>query len=157
MTNRPGSARRLDRIGSGHAGPDSPYAIGVSRLVSGYPDALGPLSDAVERQPDRAASHMALACALAESGNPEQAEVSRRDAVARVSGASRRERQQVQILSAVLEGRVAHALGLAFEHLEEFPDDQLVTHSMSVAVARRSDRILSAELEALFGMVQKKA
>jgi hypothetical protein len=65
-------------------------------------------------------------------------------------------RQQVQILSAVLEGQIAHALGLAFEHLDEFAEDQLVAHTLSVEVAQQQDGVLSTELDALFEQVHKK-
>jgi DNA-binding GntR family transcriptional regulator len=43
-----------------------------------------------------------------------------------LEGASRRVRQHVQILSALIAGQVEHALGLAFEHIAEFGSDPLV-------------------------------
>jgi hypothetical protein len=49
----------------------------------------------------------------------------------------------------VLEGRLAHALDLAFEHLEEFRPDDLVVGALSRALTERGDAALSAEFEAL--------
>jgi hypothetical protein len=62
--------------------------------------------------------------------------------------ATRRERQREEILSAILQNRTSHALGLAFEHLDEFGIDQLLVQTLISAVAGRNDPALSIELDA---------
>ena len=61
---------------------------------------------------------------------------------------TRRERQKAEILSAVRDGRVAHAVDLAFEHFEEFGVDRHVAETLADAVAERRDPVLTAELDA---------
>jgi hypothetical protein len=65
------------------------------------------------------------------------------------AGWNRKERQRAEILSAVLDDRVGHALDLAFEHVAEFGEDQLVARVLCIAVAKRQDPLLVAELDAL--------
>ena len=61
-------------------------------------------------------------------------------AVARVltaaSGATRRERQHVEVVALVLVGDVARARALRGAHLAEFPDDVLIVHLFDLAEAR---------------------
>jgi hypothetical protein len=97
-----------------------------------------------------------LACAHARNRNHTRAEASRQEALACLGGAPRRERQHVEILSAILEGRASRALGLAFEHLDEFGIDQLVLQMLSSAVADRHDPALSLELDAFLARVERK-
>jgi hypothetical protein len=101
---------------------------------------------------DEAVTHIAGACAQARDGNHQQAEAIRREALTRLAGTTRRERQHVEILSALLQGKTSHALGLAFEHLEEFSIDPLVVQMLSSAVADRDDPALSVE----FGMFLRR-
>jgi hypothetical protein len=62
--------------------------------------------------------------------------------------ATRRERQQAEILAAARHDRVSHALDLAFEHLDEFGPDHLVVHVLSNAVAESREPALLAEFDA---------
>jgi hypothetical protein len=66
-----------------------------------------------------------------------------------VSNESRPERQRLEILAALAQGRLSHALGLAFEHFGEFGEDPLVSDRLSRGVAEQGDPKLSAELSAL--------
>jgi hypothetical protein len=72
------------------------------------------------------------------------------------AASTRRERQRVEILSAILQGQTAHALGLAFEHLDEFSIDPVVVRMLSSAVADRGDPGLSVELALLLCRVSEK-
>jgi hypothetical protein len=66
-----------------------------------------------------------------------------------VSNESRPDRQRLEILDALAQGRLSHALGLAFEHFGEFGEDPLVSDLLSCEVAEEGDPKLSAELAAL--------
>jgi hypothetical protein len=92
---------------------------------------------------------MALACAYALDGKAEQAAASTEAARRHLAGASRRDRQHVQILADLIGGQVEHPLGLAFEHIAEFGSDPLVLHLLSRRVSERHDPVLSSELRAL--------
>jgi hypothetical protein len=73
------------------------------------------------------------------------------DASERLAGSTRQERQHAEILFAIHNGRTSHALGLAFEHLEEFGPDQSVVQMLASAVADQHDPALAIELDALLG------
>jgi hypothetical protein len=79
---------------------------------------------------------MESACTHALSDNHEEAERCRLEALAHLRGAVRRERQQVEILSAILEGHTTRALGLAFEHTQEFGHDPLMIDMLDRGVAK---------------------
>jgi hypothetical protein len=70
---------------------------------------------------------------------------------------TRRERQREEILSAILQNRTSHALGLAFEHLDEFGIDQLLVQTLTSAVAGRNDPALSVEFDAFLKRVRDAA
>jgi tetratricopeptide (TPR) repeat protein len=59
-----------------------------------------------------------------------------------VAGASRRERQHVEALDALLSGRGAEGLGLIEEHMREFPRDALLANqaSSTIGFSGRADR-----------------
>ena len=138
-------------------GPGPGDTAGVTRFAAGQPDALAALTGAVARQPDLPTTHIALACAYALDGNYEQAEKSRKQAQARLGEATREERQQIEILAAILTGQAGHALGLAFEHLDEFNATPLIVHMLSAAVAERQDPALSAGFDAFLERVKGKS
>ena len=48
---------------------------------------------------------------------------------------TRRQRQQNEILEAALEGRLRHALDLAFQHFDEFGPDPLVVDTFRRVMA----------------------
>jgi hypothetical protein len=157
MTNSPIHPLRPQPAAAPRPGPDPSYTAGVTRLAAGQPDALAALTEAVAHQPDLATTHIALACAYALDGNYEQAEKSRAQAQARLGEATREERQQIEILAAIVTGQVAHALGLAFEHLDEFNATPLIVHMLSAAVAERQDPPLSAGFDAFLERVKGKS
>ena len=136
---------------------DSAYSIGVQHLVSDQSDAMAWLSRAVAEEPNSPRANIALACAYALDGNASDAIASCRTALARRGGTSRRERQQVEILAALLDDRPAHALDLTFEHLEEYGPDPLVVHVLATVVSKRQDPALSSQLDALRRRVKEKA
>jgi len=51
-------------------------------------------------------------------------------------GATRRERQHVEIVALALVGAVARAQALRAAHLAEFPDDVLIVHLFELIEAR---------------------
>lgn len=157
MSNTPTDFPRSETGASTTPSPASAYEIGVHHLTSGRGDAEAALRKAVASNPDRATTHIALACAFALAGNRPQTEACRTEAVAHLRRATRRERQQVEILSAILEDRLPHAIGLAFEHLDEFGTDQLVLHMLSKVVSEHHDSGLSAQYEALRRQVLGKS
>jgi tetratricopeptide (TPR) repeat protein len=59
-----------------------------------------------------------------------------------VAGATRRERQHVDALSALVAGETARGLALVDEHVKDFPRDAVLVNqaSSSIALAGRSDR-----------------
>jgi hypothetical protein len=78
-------------------------------------------------------------------------------AVSDLEGAGREERQHVEILAAVLDDRLSHALGLAFEHLREFPEDQLILDMLEWEISGRVDPVQAEQLRALRGAIGHEA
>lgn len=62
---------------------------------------------------------------------------------------ARRDRQRVEILLAVEERHLSQALGLAFEHFDEFGYDDRVASRLRAAVAGAGDPVLQAGLRRL--------
>jgi hypothetical protein len=129
--------------------PDALYWVGIRRLLAGQPDAAEPLSQSVRLQPNVAVAHIALSCAFHAVGKADLAAQSAVTARARVAGASRRDRQHVEILAAAIDRRVAHAIDLAFEHLAEFTPDLLVVYQLTWCVHDDGGRDLTTQLRAL--------
>jgi hypothetical protein len=72
------------------------------------------------------------------------------------AGRSRRERQHVEILSAILDEDMTRALGLAFEHIEEFAPDPLMIDMLHSGVVKSKDPVLSAEFASLVAQSQSR-
>jgi hypothetical protein len=149
MTTSPDGPRRSYRDLSQHPPSDGLYSEGVRQLLADQPGATELLGKAVAYAPGVATTYMALACAYALGGDAEQAATATEAACQHLAGASRRDRQHVQILAAVIGGHVEHALGLAFEHIAEFGGDPLVLHLLSRHITDRQDPLLLSELHAL--------
>ena len=66
-------------------------------------------------------------------------------------GATRRGRQKAEILASIDQGRVAHALDLAYEHFAEFGIDRLIAERLAAEVGERREPLLSVELDTLLG------
>jgi hypothetical protein len=109
------------------------------------------MSDATARRAQRALAESGIATARARSPSGDHEQVERRvtDALASLGGPTRRGRQLAEILSTVFEGRLARALGLAFQHLQEFHADDWLVDVLEKAVPEQRDAGLSAELEIL--------
>jgi hypothetical protein len=92
---------------------------------------------------------MALAWALALNGDTKSAAASADQAWKHLAHSSRQDRQHIEILTALLHGRLSQALDLAFEHLSEFGSDPLLTHLLDRCICDRDDPGLTAGLHAL--------
>jgi hypothetical protein len=79
------------------------------------------------------------------------------DIFERRPGATHRERQHAEILTAIHKGRTSHALDLAFEHLEEFGPDQPIVHMLASAVADQHDPALTLDFDALLRCIRGKS
>jgi SAM-dependent methyltransferase len=124
---------------------------------SGKAGTADPAASARNQRVIRVAAHLEdMTDAHARNGDHKQAEASRPEGSARSGRATRRERQHVEILSAILRGQTSHALGLAFEHLDEFGVDQPVVEMLSAAVAERHDAALSLEFDMFLRRVREK-
>ncbi len=102
------------------------YRDGVDRLLSAWHGADHAFERAIKEDPDFALAHIARA--RVHQLHMESAEARAKAAQARrlAVTASRRERQQVEILAAAIEGQPKVALAGAEQHLDEFPRDALV-------------------------------
>ena len=107
---------------------DDLLAYGPGAARSGWPR---------RSQADRglAVAHVGLALLALVQGDAATA----RDAMARaretVDGATRRERQHVEAVSAFIGGESARGFALADEHVEEFPRDAVLVNQVSSAIA----------------------
>ena len=118
------------------------YQDGMDRLL-----AYGPGADECFAQAVAADEGLALAHAGAALWSFLRNDVQgARSAIARadqaLGGASRRERQHVRALAAVVGGETARGLELIQEHVEEFPRDALLVNqaSSSIGFSGRADR-----------------
>lgn len=104
------------------------YSQGIRLLISSSVDAEASLRVAVQSDPRFALAWMALAFAVDLRGRPgENLEYSDR-ASAMLPGATRRERQHIEVIRLVLSGERERAAVLGREHLREFPHDALVSY-----------------------------
>ena len=133
------------------------YCVGVRKLLLGQLDASRVrFAAAVRKDQQFALAH--AAAAIVSTGNAD--EVNRRLRAARclATGGTRRERQHVEILAAVLRGDVERSLALGIEHLGEFPEDVVVLHVISEAMKRSSDpRMRAAFLRTVVTVVRRAA
>ena len=107
------------------------YRRGVVDLLAGRTSAAErSLTDAVVADPRFALGHAALAA----TGEGE-IDLALERARALAGGASRRERQHVEVIDAAVRGDTGRALALAHDHLTRFPCDVLVLHAVARAVA----------------------
>ncbi|HEY7204130.1 MAG TPA: hypothetical protein VIA61_07540 [Methylomirabilota bacterium] len=126
---------------------DSPTARdrfqdGMDRLLGYAPGAEECLAEAVAADPDLAVAHAGLALLAMVQGDA----ATTRRAIARaqqaVTGATRRERQQIEALGAFAAGDSARGFALVDEHVAEFPRDAVLVNqtSSAIALAGRPDR-----------------
>lgn len=104
------------------------YARGVELLIRSSPLAAGELRAAVGADSGLAVAQAALAVDARSQGAEDDCAEALGLAVAAAPGATRRERQHVEIVSLVLRGQFGRARALRAAHLAEFPGDRLIRH-----------------------------
>ena len=118
------------------------FQEGMDRLLSysaGAEDAFGA---ALAIDPGLAVAHTGLALLALVQGDAATARASAGRARDTVTGATRRERQHVEALGALIGGETARGLALVDEHVAEFPRDAIAVHQAgnAIALAGGSDR-----------------
>jgi tetratricopeptide (TPR) repeat protein len=107
---------------------------GMDRLLSYGPGAEQAFAAALQADDGLALAHAGVALVAVVQGDAGRA----RDAVGRaqatVAGASRRERQHVEAVSALVGGETTRGLGLVDEHVRDFPRDALLVNQASSAI-----------------------
>jgi len=118
------------------------FQQGMDRLLSFGAGAEQAFGAALEADDHLAVAHAGAALHAAVVGDAASARGSAARARETVAGATRRERQHVEAVSALLGGETASGLALVDEHVAEFPRDALLVNQASSAIgfAGRSDR-----------------
>jgi hypothetical protein len=104
------------------------YSRGIQLLITSSVDAEGLLRDAVTADPHFALAWVALALAVDARGLAAEHRECVDRAATTLPGATRRERQHIEVIRLVLSGERERAAVLGREHLREFPSDVLVAH-----------------------------
>lgn len=110
------------------------YQEGMDRLLAYGPGADESFATAVAADEGLALAHLGSALFAFFQGDGPAARAGVAAARARVAGVTRRERQHVEALSAVVSGETTRGLGLIEEHVAEFPRDALVVNQASSAI-----------------------
>jgi tetratricopeptide (TPR) repeat protein len=118
------------------------YVEGVERrqaLKAGSEDCL---REAIAADEGFALPHAALALTAQFLGKMDEARASASRARELAIGATRRERQHVEIIATAVDGSAARAMALIDEHLDEFPRDALLLSQMVLlnTASGRKDR-----------------
>src|SRR5262249_8614770 len=137
MTDRYGlpvstlSARALER-----------YQEGMDRLLSYGPDAERCFAEATAADEGLALAHAGAALLAFFQGDVTGARTAIARAESLVGGATRRERQHIGALSAMMGGDSGRGLALVDEHVGDFPRDALLVNqaSSSIGFGGRADR-----------------
>src|SRR5215468_1380193 len=118
------------------------FQEGMDRLLSYSAGAEDAFSAALAIDPGLAVAHTGLALLALVQGDAATARASAGRARDTVTGATRRERQHVEALGALIAGETARGLALVDEHLAEFPRDAIAVHQAgnAIALAGGSDR-----------------
>lgn len=118
------------------------YQLGMDRLLAYGQGADTAFAAAIAADDGFAMGHAGLSLFhfFQADGQAARAAVGR--ARERLAGASRRERQHVDALTAIVGGETARGLGLIEEHTKEFPRDALLVKqaSSSIGFSGRADR-----------------
>jgi tetratricopeptide (TPR) repeat protein len=125
----------------------SPVALerfqeGMDHLLAYGPAGEERLAAAVQADPGLAVAHTALALLALVQGDAAGACAAMARARETVGGATRRERQHVEALSAFVGGESARGFELVDEHVRDFPRDAVLVNqaSSAIALAGASDR-----------------
>jgi tetratricopeptide (TPR) repeat protein len=118
------------------------FQDGMDRLLSFGAGAEQCFAAALEADGGLALAHAGVALLALGQGDAATARAAAGRARETVAGASRRERQHVEALSALIAGETARGLDLVETHVAEFPRDALLVNQASSAIgfSGRSDR-----------------
>ena len=118
------------------------YQDGMDRLLAYRLGAEASFAASAEADPDFGLAHSGAALHALFQGDGAGARASIAAARQRAGQASRRERQHIEALGAVIDGDGARGLALIEEHLGDFPRDALLVHqaSSSIGFSGRADR-----------------
>jgi tetratricopeptide (TPR) repeat protein len=118
------------------------FQEGMDRLLSYGAGAEESFAAAIEADPGMAVAHAGAALLAVGVGDAATARAAAGRARDTVAGASRREKQHVEALSALIGGETARGLALVDEHVAEFPRDALLVNQAGSAIgfAGRADR-----------------
>src|SRR6266704_1422234 len=118
------------------------FQEGMDRLLSFSAGAEACFAAAVEADEGLALAHGGGALVAVVQGDAATARAATEKARQTVTGATRRERQHVEALYALVGGDTARGLDLVDEHVAEFPRDALLVNQTSSAIGLggRSDR-----------------
>ncbi len=118
------------------------FQEGMDRLLSFSAGAEACFAAAVEADEGLALAHGGVALVAVVQGDAATARAAAETARRTVAGATRRERQHVEALSALVGGDTVRGLDLVDEHVAEFPRDALLVNQTSSAIGLggRSDR-----------------
>ena len=107
------------------------YSRGVQLLIFSSAEAEAVLRDAVRADPNFALATVALGLAVDARGLAAEGHDRADRADTTLAGATRRERQHIEVIRLVLSGERERAAVLGREHLREFPNDVLVAHVLT--------------------------
>jgi len=110
------------------------FQAGMDRLLSYGAGAEESFAAAVQADEGLALAHAGVALVAVVRGDAAAAREATGRARAHVAGATRRERQHVEAVSALIGGDTARGLALVDEHVEEFPRDALLVNQASSAI-----------------------
>ncbi len=118
------------------------FQDGMDRLLAYGPGVEECFTSALQADDRLAVAHAGLALVAVANGDAATARAAAGRARETVDGATRRERQHVEALSALVAGETARGLDLVAEHLADFPRDALLVNQASSAIgfAGRPDR-----------------
>ena len=118
------------------------FQDGMDRLLAYGPGVEDAFNAALQADDRLAVAHAGIALVAVTNGDAAGARAAITRARETVGGATRRERQHVEALSALVGGETARGLDLVAEHVAEFPRDALLVNQASSAIgfAGRSDR-----------------
>ena len=118
------------------------FQEGVDDLLAYGPGAEECFAAALAADERLALAHVGRALLAAVQGDAATARAATARARETVDGATRRERQHVEAVSAFIAGETTRGLALVDEHVAEFPRDAMLVNQASgaIALAGRSDR-----------------
>lgn len=102
------------------------YVEAIDRMLAADAGVGDMLDAALTADPEFAMAHAALAREHQLYGRQKEARASAEQALELVAGASRRERQHVDIISHLVSGQMPKSLDLTHEHLVDYPRDAFV-------------------------------